>query len=116
MPRIAFTIPIMPGKQQECVRLLEKYKEELDQAHEAVGAVQWCKFVDRDEYVEFIDWEGRSFADLLRDYLSRPEMQEFLLVQLAVFRIYLLEDQRRQGRNDKHMPVGMKIIFPEIIK
>lgn len=78
MPRIAFTIPVMPGKQQECVRLLEEYKKELDQAHEAVGALQWCKFIDRNEYVEFIDWEGRSFVELLRDYLARPEMQEFL--------------------------------------
>jgi len=79
MPRIAFTIPIMPGKQDECDRLLRKYKKELDQAHEAVGAVQWCKFIDRDKYVEFIDWEGRSFVDMLRVYLARPELGEFLV-------------------------------------
>jgi len=78
MPRIAFTIPVMPGTQAECARLLKKYKKQLDQAHEAVGATQWCKFIYRDEYVEFIDWKGRPFADMLRDYLARPEIQEFL--------------------------------------
>ena len=78
MPRIAFTIPIMPGKQEECIRLLGKYKKELDEAHEAVGAIQWCKFIDGDDYVEFVDWEGRSFVDMLREYLARPEMQTFL--------------------------------------
>ena len=78
MPRIAFTIPIMPGKQGECIRLLQKYKKELDQAHKAVGTTQWCKFIDRDEYVEFIDWKGRSFVDLLRDYMARPELAKFL--------------------------------------
>ena len=78
MPRIAFTIPVMPGKQEECVRLLKKYKKELDQAHEAVGAAQWCKFIDRDEYVEFIDWQGKTFLELLREYMERPEVQEFL--------------------------------------
>ncbi len=54
MPRIAFTIPIMPGKQEECVRLLKKYKAELDKAHQAVGATQWVKFIHRDEYFEMV--------------------------------------------------------------
>jgi hypothetical protein len=79
MPRIAFTIPIMPGKQQECISLLQRYKRELDEAHAAVGATQWCKFIDRDEYVEFIDWQGdKPFVGLLREYLAHPAMQEFL--------------------------------------
>ena len=78
MPRIAFTIPIMPGRQEECIRLLKKYKEELDQAHKAVRTTQWCKFIDRDEYVEFVDWKGCSFIELLRDYLARPELEDFL--------------------------------------
>jgi len=78
MPRIAFTIPVMPGKQEECVKLLQQYKAQLDKAHEAVGATQWCKFMDRDEYVEFIDWSGKTFVELLREYLAHPEMQEFL--------------------------------------
>ena len=78
MPRIAFTIPIMPGKQELCVKLLQKYKAQLDKAHEAVGATQWFKFVDRDEYVEVIDWAGKTFVELVREYLARPEMEEFL--------------------------------------
>jgi len=69
----------MPGTQDECVRILRKYKKELDQAHDAVGATQWCKFIDRDEYVEFIDWQGnRTFLELLREYMDRPELGEFL--------------------------------------
>lgn len=79
MPRIAFTIPIAPGGRSECIRLLQKYGKELDEAHEAVGATQWVKFVDRDEYVEFIDWKQGSFLDLLRAYLPLPELQEFLV-------------------------------------
>lgn len=77
MPRIAFTIPIMPGRQEECVKLLQQYKTQLDKAHEAVGATQWCKFIDRNEYVEFIDWQDKSFVELLREYLDRPDVQEF---------------------------------------
>lgn len=78
MPRIAFTIPIMPGKQDECVRLLEKYKKDLDKAHQEIGATQWIKLIDRDEYVEFVEWRGKSFEELLRDFFARPEVQEFL--------------------------------------
>jgi hypothetical protein len=65
--------------QNECVRLLKKYKKDLDKAHAAVGATQWCKFIYRDEYVEFVDWKGpRPWVAVLRDYLARPEMKEFL--------------------------------------
>lgn len=78
MSRIVFTIPIMPGKQDECVRLLAKYKSELDKAHQAIGATQWIKFIDRDEYVEFLEWRGKSFEDLLREFFGRPEVEEFL--------------------------------------
>ena len=78
MPRIAFTIPIMPGKQEECVRLLKKYKAELDKAHQAVGATQWVKFIHRDEYFELVDWKGRPMAAMLKEYLARPEMAAFL--------------------------------------
>lgn len=78
MPRIAFTIPIMPGKQDECVRLLAKYKGELDKAHQAIGATQWVKLIDRDEYVEFLEWRGKSFEELLREFFDRPEVQDFL--------------------------------------
>jgi hypothetical protein len=77
MPRIAFTIPIMPGRQEQCVKLLQENKAQLDKAHEAVGAVQWCKFVDRDEYVEFIDWSGKTFVELLRECLARPDVEKF---------------------------------------
>ena len=78
MPRIAFTIPIKPGKQELCVKLLQQYKTQLDKAHEAVGATQWLKFVDRDEYVEIIDWAGKTFVELVREYLADPEIEEFL--------------------------------------
>lgn len=78
MPRIAFTIPIMPGRQDECIRLLGKYKRDLDKAHQAIGATQWVKLIDRDEYVEFVEWRGKSLEDLLREYLARPELQAFL--------------------------------------
>jgi hypothetical protein len=78
MPRIALTIPIMPGKQEQVVKLLHKYKAQLDKAHEAVGATQWLKFVDRDEYVEVIDWAGKTFLELLREYMAHPEMKDFL--------------------------------------
>ena len=79
MPRIAFTIPIMPGKQEECVHLLKKYKAELDKAHQAVGATQWVKFIHRDEYFELVDWKGRTMAAMLKEYLARPELQKFLV-------------------------------------
>jgi len=78
MPRIAFTIPIMPGKQEECVRLLKKYKAELDKAHQAVGATQWVKFIHRDEYFELVDWKGRPMVAMLKEYLARPELQKFI--------------------------------------
>ena len=78
MPRIAFTIPITPGKQDECVRLLKKYKAELDKAHQAVGATQWVKFIYRDEYFELVDWKGRPLAAMLKEYLARPELQKFI--------------------------------------
>ena len=51
MPRITFTVPILPGRQDEVVRLLAKYKKQLEGAHAAVDAVQWFIFVDRDEYL-----------------------------------------------------------------
>ena len=80
MPRIAFTLPVMPGKQEECIRLLKKYKADLDKAHKAVGCSQWVKYITNGgEYFEFIDWKGaRSFRQLLEEYLARPEMTVFL--------------------------------------
>ena len=78
MPRIAFTIPIMPGKQDECVRLLARYKGDLDRAHQAIGATQWVKLIDRDEYVEFVEWRGKSFEEMLRELFARPELEDFL--------------------------------------
>ena len=77
MPRIVFTVPILPGRQLEVVRLLKKYKRELDEAHEAVDSTQWFIFVDRDEYVEMIEWAGRSFVELLRLYFDHPDLADF---------------------------------------
>ncbi len=53
MPRIVFTIPIMPDKSEECVRLLKKYKADLDKAHRAVGCTQWAKYVRDSEYLAY---------------------------------------------------------------
>ncbi len=78
MPRLVFTIPIMPGKSQECVRLLKKYKPELDKAHKAVGCTQWAKYVRGDEYLEIIDWKGRPFVAMLKEYLAYPALKKFL--------------------------------------
>ena len=77
MPRITFTVPILPGRQDEVVRLLAKYKKQLEGAHAAVDAVQWFIFVDRDEYVELIEWAGRSFVDVLRIYFATPGLADF---------------------------------------
>lgn len=78
MPRIAFTVPILPGKQSEIVRALRKYKLDLDGAHKAIGVTQWLKYVRGDDYFELIDWTTKPLATLLNEYMARPEMAEFL--------------------------------------
>jgi hypothetical protein len=78
MPRIVFTIPVRPGRQEECMRILAKYKRDLDRVHQAIGAVQWIKLIDRDQYVEIIEWRGRSFDEFLADFLSRRELEQFI--------------------------------------
>ncbi len=78
MSRIAFTIPIRPGRQEECARILAKYKRELDRVHQEIGATQWIKWIDRDQYVELIEWRGKSFEKLLEDLFARPELEAFI--------------------------------------
>jgi hypothetical protein len=76
--RITFTIPIRPGRQDECIRILSKYKRVLDKVHLEIGVTQWIKWIDRDQYVELIEWRGKTFEQLLEDFFARPELKEFL--------------------------------------
>jgi hypothetical protein len=78
MPRIAFTIPIRPGRQDECIHILAKYKRELDRVHQEIGATQWIKLIDRDQYVELIEWRGNSFEELLEDFFAQPGLGDFI--------------------------------------